>query len=229
VRRSALGDHRAGESWVLGVDYKLLVQPPKESGLSSASPAFTGRANDLHVLIESLGPATGMLEARSSSGRPPAWQPQDRSAWLYADRFSRTPRGLGYRDVPVAGACCRLAVRIWEAIAVRLLVLGGSWFVGRAMIVDTKRRGWDVTAFNRGRSRTTPAGVRLVRGDRERAEDLERLAAAGPWDVAIDIAGSVPSVVRDTARALADVVDRYVFISTISAYRDWPHLPVAEN
>jgi nucleoside-diphosphate-sugar epimerase len=44
----------------------------------------------------------------------------------------------------------------------------------------------------------------------------------------IDVSGSVPAVVRRSARALADMVDRCVFVSTISAYRDWPHAPVSE-
>jgi 2'-hydroxyisoflavone reductase len=111
----------------------------------------------------------------------------------------------------------------------RLLVLGGSWFVGRAMVIEARRRRWEITVFNRGRSGNTPDGVRLVHGDRERGPDVTRLAATGPWDVVIDVAGSIPAVVRDSARLLADAVGRYVFISTISAYRDWPYQPVSED
>jgi hypothetical protein len=44
----------------------------------------------------------------------------------------------------------------------------------------------------------------------------------------IDVSGSVPAVVGRSARLLADVVEHCVFVSTISAYRDWPHAPVTE-
>lgn len=112
---------------------------------------------------------------------------------------------------------------------VRLLVLGGSWFVGHAIVSDALSRGWQVTVFNRGRSGGTPERVRHVRGDRERARDLARLARSGPWDVVVDVAGSVPAIVRDTAEAFAGAASHYVFVSTISAYREWPHRPVNED
>lgn len=111
----------------------------------------------------------------------------------------------------------------------RLLVLGGSWFVGRTMARDALRRGWDVTVFNRGRSGVVPDGVQLIRGGRERSADVGRLAMAGPWDAVVDVAGSIPAVVRNTALTLRKVTARYAFISTISVYRDWPHQPVDEG
>jgi nucleoside-diphosphate-sugar epimerase len=113
--------------------------------------------------------------------------------------------------------------------AVRILVLGGSWFVGRVIVEDALRRGVAVTVFNRGRSGYVPTGADLVRGDREDLADLRRLANQGPWDVMIDVSASVPAVVRRSASTLAPVVDRCVFVSTISAYRDWPHAPVTEE
>lgn len=112
---------------------------------------------------------------------------------------------------------------------VRVLVLGGSWFVGRQVVEDAMARGHDVTVFNRGLAGSPPAGARHVRGDREDRSDLQRLGQHGPWDVVVDVAGSVPAVVGLSARVLADSTDRYVFVSTISAYRDWPHTPVSEE
>ena len=113
---------------------------------------------------------------------------------------------------------------------VRLLVLGGSWFVGRTVVTEARRRGHGVTVYNRGLSSTEwPPGVDHVRGDREAQDDLHDLARRGPWDTVIDVAGSVPAVVRRSARVLADVAGRCVFVSTISAYRDWPHAPVDED
>ncbi|MEV7970538.1 NAD-dependent epimerase/dehydratase family protein [Sphaerisporangium sp. NPDC088356] len=111
----------------------------------------------------------------------------------------------------------------------RLLVVGGSWFVGRAVVADAARRGWEVTVFNRGLSGTTAPGVRLIRGDWERPKDLKDLSAQGPWDVVLDVAGAVPALVRNVARAVADSAPRYVYMSTISVYRHWPHKPVDES
>jgi 2'-hydroxyisoflavone reductase len=93
--------------------------------------------------------------------------------------------------------------------------------------------GCEVTVFNRGRSPAVyPPGVRVVRGDRTDPADLARLAglaAGGSWDAVVDVAGSVPAQVRDAARALSPVVGRYVLVSTVSVYRDWPGEPVAET
>jgi nucleoside-diphosphate-sugar epimerase len=111
---------------------------------------------------------------------------------------------------------------------VKLLVLGGSWFVGRAIVGEALHRGWAVTTFRRGLSPGLP-GVREIFGDWEHRGDLESLAAQGPWDVVVDVAGSVPLLVRNTTRALRSRAGLYVFISTVSAYRDWPHRPVDES
>lgn len=114
-------------------------------------------------------------------------------------------------------------------VIMRLLVLGGTWFVGRVVAEQAVARGWDVTIFNRGRSGHAPTGTAEIHGDRENVVDLKRLAASGPWDAVVDVHGSVPTVVRDSVRALQSVVERYVFVSTISAYQAWPHEPVSEE
>jgi nucleoside-diphosphate-sugar epimerase len=111
---------------------------------------------------------------------------------------------------------------------VRILVLGGSWFAGRVVVEDALQRGLNVTVFNRGRSGSVPAGAEAVHGDREDVSDLRRLVGHGPWDAMIDVSGSVPAVVGQSARLLTDVVEHCVLVSTISAYRDWPHAPVTE-
>ncbi|HLL66943.1 MAG TPA: NAD-dependent epimerase/dehydratase family protein [Micromonosporaceae bacterium] len=110
-----------------------------------------------------------------------------------------------------------------------MLVLGGSWFVGRVVVEQALNRGIDVTVFNRGRSGETPQDARLIRGDREDLAHLRRLAEHGPWDVLVDVSGSVPAVVKQCARVLAEAAARCVFVSTISVYRDWPHAPVEED
>jgi 2'-hydroxyisoflavone reductase len=113
--------------------------------------------------------------------------------------------------------------------SVDVLILGGSWFVGRVIVEDAVARGWSVTVFNRGVSASPPAGVRAVHGDRESADDLARLAGHGPWDAVIDVAGTVPTMVRDAARALRPATTKYAFVSSVSAYAEWPAQPVTEG
>ncbi|HET6232486.1 MAG TPA: NAD-dependent epimerase/dehydratase family protein [Longimicrobiaceae bacterium] len=100
----------------------------------------------------------------------------------------------------------------------RLLLLGGTGFLGRHLAEAALARGHDVTLFNRGRS--GPGlfpGATHVRGDREK--DLAGLEG-GKWDAAIDTSGYLPEVVRRSADLLSGAVDLYVFLSSISAYGD---------
>lgn len=58
---------------------------------------------------------------------------------------------------------------------------------------------------------------------------MERLARLGPWDAVVDTGAYAPADVALTTEALADAVGIYVVVSTVSAYRDWPALPVTED
>ncbi len=98
----------------------------------------------------------------------------------------------------------------------RLLVLGGTNFVGRAVVADALSRGAQVTVFNRGRS-VPPRGVTLLRGDRDQPGGLAALAD-GEWDVAVDTWSAAPVAVRDAAQLLKGRVDRYAYISSRSVY-----------
>ncbi|AYV32885.1 NAD dependent epimerase/dehydratase family protein (plasmid) [Streptomyces sp. ADI95-16] len=105
----------------------------------------------------------------------------------------------------------------------KILVLGGTWFLGRAVAQTALNRGWKVSIFNRGRSGSAPEGARTVRGDRTAAADLARLAAEGPWDAVVDTSASemAPRDVLAGVRALEPVAGRYVYVSTVNAYRGW--------
>lgn len=102
----------------------------------------------------------------------------------------------------------------------KVLVLGGTSFVGWALAAEAVRRGHDVTTANRGITGPPPHGCSRVRADRTDTAALARLAAQ-PWDAVIDPSGFVPREVGLAARALADV-PRYLFVSTISVYADRP-------
>lgn len=104
----------------------------------------------------------------------------------------------------------------------RILILGGSRFLGRAFVTEALAAGHQVTVFNRGRSGPDLPGVVAVRGDRENPADLARLAAAGPWEAVVDTSGYVPKTVGDSARALAGAAGAYLFISSISAFAHYP-------
>jgi 2'-hydroxyisoflavone reductase len=101
---------------------------------------------------------------------------------------------------------------------VRILVLGGTSFVGRAIVDDARRTGFDVTLFSRGRTGTElfPDLPRL-RGDRDTG-DYTALAD-GTWDAVADVSGYVPRHVGQAMDALGDRVGRYLFISSHAVYR----------
>jgi nucleoside-diphosphate-sugar epimerase len=105
---------------------------------------------------------------------------------------------------------------------VRLLVLGGTKFLGRAAVESALERGHEVTLFNRGETNPElfPQAERL-RGDRD--GDLSALEGR-EWDAVIDPSGFVPRVLRASAELLRDAVGHYVFVSSISVYRE-PYEP----
>jgi 2'-hydroxyisoflavone reductase len=100
----------------------------------------------------------------------------------------------------------------------KLLVLGGTRFLGRHLVEQALERGHQVTLFNRGR--TAPAlfpQAERLQGDRD--GDLAPLQSRS-WDAAVDTCGYLPRVVRRSAQALRDRVGRYLFVSSISVYAD---------
>ncbi|MFG3281752.1 NAD-dependent epimerase/dehydratase family protein [Streptomyces sp. NPDC048111] len=100
----------------------------------------------------------------------------------------------------------------------RVLMLGGTEFVGRAVTVAAQERGHEVTVFHRG-SHAPPARVASLHGDRTAANGLAALAD-GTWDVVVDTWSHAPAAVRDAARTLAGRAGRYVYVSSRSVY---PH------
>jgi 2'-hydroxyisoflavone reductase len=97
-----------------------------------------------------------------------------------------------------------------------LLVLGGSSFVGRALVEDGLARGWRVTTFNRGRG-WADARVERVIGDRLDAATLAPLGER-EWDVVADTWAFAPGAVRDSAEVLAGRAGRYAYVSSGSVY-----------
>jgi nucleoside-diphosphate-sugar epimerase len=100
---------------------------------------------------------------------------------------------------------------------VRILVLGGTGFIGRAVVSDAEQRGHEVTLFGRGRTNPDlfPQLDRRI-GDRDKA-DYAALAV-GEWDAVVDSSGYVVRHVNQAMDALGDRVGRYVFVSSHAVY-----------
>lgn len=99
----------------------------------------------------------------------------------------------------------------------RILILGGTRFAGRAMAATAVERGHHVTLFNRGNQPGIFPEVEELRGDRTLGLDA---LAGRTWDAVIDPSGYVPRVVGASVDYLRGAVERYVFISTLSVYAD---------
>jgi 2'-hydroxyisoflavone reductase len=127
---------------------------------------------------------------------------------LYALRERR------YRRVPLG----------WSTGEMDVLVIGGSVFLGRALVAEALMAGATVTVFNRGKSGSTPAGATQITGDRTNPDDLAQLAGRS-WDLVVDTCGYVPAEVALSANLLAPQAGHYAFVSSINAYPGWPEAP----
>jgi len=100
----------------------------------------------------------------------------------------------------------------------RILILGGTIFLGRHLVEAALAREHEVTLFNRGQHNADLyPQLEKLRGDRDGGLDALR---GRRWDAVIDPSGYVPRVVRQSAELLAGAVERYAFISSISVYNE---------
>ncbi|HEX6729884.1 MAG TPA: NAD-dependent epimerase/dehydratase family protein [Pyrinomonadaceae bacterium] len=100
----------------------------------------------------------------------------------------------------------------------KLLILGGTRFVGRHLVNAALARDHEITLFNRGtHSPPVSTSIETVYGDRNR--DLPKLQGRR-WDAVIDTCGYLPRTVKASAEILSHSVEEYVFISSISVYAD---------
>jgi 2'-hydroxyisoflavone reductase len=107
----------------------------------------------------------------------------------------------------------------------KLLVLGGTKFLGRHAVDAALDGGHDVTIFNRGQTNAELfPEVEHLQGDRDGALDALQ---GGTWDGVVDTSGYVPRIVRQSAELLQEHVGRYVFVSSISVYDDFS-APITE-
>jgi len=110
----------------------------------------------------------------------------------------------------------------------RLLVLGGTSFVGRAVVEDAVARGWRVTTFNRGRGGWAHPAAERILGDRLAPATLAPLAARD-WDLVLDTWSGAPRAARDAARLLAPRAAHCTYVSSCSVYAPPPRVGLDER
>ena len=111
-------------------------------------------------------------------------------------------------------------------ISVKLLVIGGTGFLGSHLVEAALQRGHELTLFNRGQHNPTLfPNVEQLHGNR----DGELVVLQGHhWDAVIDTCGYVPRVVGASAQAVASLTKHYTFISSISVYADFSKTGIDE-
>lgn len=130
-------------------------------------------------------------------------------------------------DAPKAGPASK---------SLKILILGGTGFLGPAVVESAKARGHTLTLFNRGRTEKRIGmidGVEKLYGNRDPklhsvdgddtsplglAQIEEKIKAGQTWDAVVDTSGYFPRIVKASAELLSKAASQYVFISTISVY-----------
>lgn len=122
-----------------------------------------------------------------------------------------------------------------EEKRVKILILGGTVFLGRAIANAALTAGHNVTLFNRGVSKpdpfiaqefSHPERLTELQGDRHNADAVKALIADAPWDAIIDTCGTAVDMIANTAPLIGDQLARsphfrYIYLSTIAVYEDF--------
>ncbi|KON89973.1 NAD-dependent dehydratase [Sporosarcina globispora] len=108
----------------------------------------------------------------------------------------------------------------------KVLILGGTRFLGKALAKEGLKRGHDITLFNRGNNKEAFSEVEQLIGDRD--GDVSQLKNR-KWDAVLDTCGFAPHQINKIAAMLGDNIEHYTYISSISVYKDWIPLNITEN
>nr|WP_253253044.1 NAD-dependent epimerase/dehydratase family protein [Rhodococcus erythropolis] len=101
----------------------------------------------------------------------------------------------------------------------KLLMLGGTRFLGRALVDDALARGWEVTVLHRGLTGAPPSTAEVLFADRTDQRAMVDALGDRRWDFVVDTWSGSPRVVAENARILRGHVDRYAYVSSVSAYQ----------
>jgi 2'-hydroxyisoflavone reductase len=109
----------------------------------------------------------------------------------------------------------------------KILIIGGTLFLGKHITKRALEKGYEVTLFNRGmRNPDIFQDAERIKGDRDKDIDLLRNRK---WDAVIDTCGYIPRIVEKSAEILSCNAGKYVFISTISVYKDFSKTGITEG
>lgn len=141
------------------------------------------------------------------------------------DRRSFIAAGLGAATTLALPACARNAADVVSAKPgkpLRILVLGGTGFLGPHFVEAARAKGHALTLFNRGKSNPTRFNgeefkdIEQLRGDRK--TDMSALEGERRWDAVLDTSAYIPADVTRSAKLLAPRVGQYLIVSSISVY-----------
>ncbi len=114
-----------------------------------------------------------------------------------------------------------------KTMILKILILGGTNFLGPHLVEEMQSRGHEITLFNRGTQNPSFfPDVEQLHGNRE--NDLSALEGR-KWDAIIDTCGYIPRIVEVSSRVLKDATKHYTFISSISAYENFHHIGIDET
>ena len=109
----------------------------------------------------------------------------------------------------------------------KILVMGGTRFVGKSLVNKLLKKNYDIDIFTRG-NKLNPVGTNLIRGDRNDTESLLKLKNK-KYDVIYDISGRELNQTKLLIDYLSDCFDRYVYVSSAGVYKENYELPLSEN
>lgn len=105
-----------------------------------------------------------------------------------------------------------------KGIGLKILIIGGTRFLGRALVESARERGHELTLFNRGQSNPGLFGnIKCFHGDRDGGLAV---MSDGRWDAVVDTCGYFPRIVQQSAEFFKNRARHYTFISSISVYKD---------
>ncbi|ABM71993.1 possible mRNA binding protein [Prochlorococcus marinus str. MIT 9515] len=109
----------------------------------------------------------------------------------------------------------------------KILVMGGTRFVGKSLVGKLLNHKYDIDIFTRG-NKSNPENTNLIKGDRNNIESLLKLKNK-KYDVIYDISGRELEQTKLLMEILADSFHRYIYVSSAGVYKDNYELPLSEN
>ena len=109
----------------------------------------------------------------------------------------------------------------------KILVMGGTRFVGKSLVQKLILQNYDIDIFTRG-NKPNPKGANLIKGDRNNLQDILKLKN-NKYDIVFDISGRELSQTKILIENINENFDRYVYVSSAGVYQDSQELPINEK